>query len=231
MPTTMATYTAVSATDSSAYLTVLVMMTSIWYSRYLSIASVTMAGSTASGTTADTVSEAVISRSPPAALGAASLIGPRSMETSITASAKASHLTCCRTSGPPARKRVASAATAMTSSGRDATVSAGSEPMSRSDQTGPREATPSGFGNTADPPGAGTRTSRGAIKNPVMPSTVTTAKASPAGHQRGDGSFPSGKSRNVATRMVNSGTKIHSANSPTSVAAGSVPGCRMPITP
>ena len=32
-------------------------------------------------------------------------------------------------------------------------------------------------------------------------------------------------------RVMKSGTKSHSANSPTSGAAGSVPGCRMPATP
>src|SRR6185437_4444412 len=224
MPTTMVTYTAVSARDSNAYLTVLVMMTSIWYSRYLSIASVTMPGSTASGTTADTVSKTVISTSPPVVLGAASLAGPSSMETRSKAIAKASHLTCCRTSGPPVRKRVTSAATAMTSSNRDATVIAVSVPRSKLDQIGPREATASGFWNASDPPGAGMRTSRGVITNPVIPSTAKTAKTRPAGHQRGDGSLPSGKSKNVAMRMVNNGTKAHSANSPTSVAAGSVSG-------
>ena len=42
---------------AGAYLTVLLMMTSIWYSRYFRIASVTTAGTTASGMTADTASE------------------------------------------------------------------------------------------------------------------------------------------------------------------------------
>ena len=32
-------------------------------------------------------------------------------------------------------------------------------------------------------------------------------------------------------RVMKSGTKTHSANNPTSVAAGSVPGRRMPATP
>src|SRR5579863_2550168 len=195
MPTTMATYTAVSATDSSAYLTVLVMMTSIWYSRYLRIASVTMAGSTASGTTADNVSKAVISTSPPALLGAASLTGPSSMETTNTAIAKASHLTWCRTSEPPVRKRVTSAATTMAISNRDGTVSAVSVPRSKLDQTGPSEATPSGFGNASDPPGAGRRTSRGVIKNPVIPSTAKTAKTRPAATIAETGAFRRGRAR------------------------------------
>lgn len=69
------------------------------------------------------------------------------------------------------------------------------------------------------------------IKSPVIPSRAKTAKTRPAGHHRGDGSLPSGKSKNVAMRMVTNGTKPHSADSPTSVAAGTVPGCRMPMTP
>ena len=207
------------------------MMTSIWYSRYFRIASVTTAGTTASGTAADTASEAMTSgplAGPPVAV---SLSGPSSWATSITASANASHFTCCRTSGPPLRKRVTSAATTMASSGRDARPSAVSVPRSRPDHTGPSEATPSGFGNSTDPPGAGMRTSRGTIANPVISSTATTATTQAAGRHREDGSLPSGKSRNVPMRVMKIGTKSHSANSPTSGAAGSVPGCLMPATP
>ncbi len=86
--------------------------------------------------------------------------------------------------------------------------------------------TPSGLGYLSEiPPGTGSCSSRGVTTNPIRVRPASRNPAAATGRQRGDGSFPVGKSRNMKAMRKVTGEKLHSDSVPASFAAGSDPGC------
>ena len=126
---------------------------------------------------------------------------PVNRQPANTAAASASHLTCCRSSRPPARYRTASD----NERGRQERAVRHRQPIEgadgdRSQDRLSRFSTPSGFGYTSDiPPGAGSCSSRGVTTSPVRVSARPPARspAAATGSQRRDSSVPVGKRRNM----------------------------------
>ena len=98
-------------------------------------------------------------------------------------------------------------------------------PMGTARRTGARFLTPSGLGYLSEiPPGTGSCRSRGVTSNPVRVRPAIRNPAAATGRQRGDGSFPVGKSRNMKAMRNTAREKLHSDSVPASLPAGSVPG-------
>jgi hypothetical protein len=148
-----------------------------------------------------------------------------SWQTTNATTTRTSHLTCRRSSRPPARYRTARDTNAAASNATDATNSSSSVPIGTSRSSCGKWARPNGFGKISEvPPGTGSCTSRGRRTRPAALSPASRKPAAASGRQRRDGSFPVGKSKTMNARRNATPVKLTSATAPACFAAGSAPG-------
>ena len=197
------------------------MITSMSNSRCLRIAIVIAAGIPNSAMIATAVRAIPDSQGWPSGMSSKEM----SWQTTNATTTRASHLTCWRSSRPPARYRTTRDTKATARNATNATNSPLSVPIGTARSSGRRWAMPSGFGKVSEvPPGAGSCTSRGRRTRPMALSPVSRKPAAASGRQRRDGSFPVGKRKTMNARRNATPVKLTSASVPTCFAAGSAPG-------